>query len=125
MLGKNECSGAFAAARAIVSLDFRRGRFRPGSVGRRNREKKIQYFLVRCFRLVGEEQVAGVSQHDQLCSRNPVRNQLRIAWGYESVRDSMNDEGGRSDLIETAITFPRKNPLELRHITFRRGQALL
>jgi hypothetical protein len=49
------------------------------------RRQESKYFLQSCGGLIGEKQVAGVLEQDELRARNLAGDQLAVAGGYEAI----------------------------------------
>src|SRR5208283_5018019 len=89
-----------------------------GWIGR----KKIEYYFLRHFGLVGEKQVTGVIEQNELCAWDPFRDQLSVAGRHESIRFSVDYERRRGDLRQSAVAFPHQDRLHLRDVAFGRGE---
>ena len=67
--------------------------------------------------LVGCQDVARVGDHDELCIRNSICDQLGIGRRHELVALAVDHKRGRCDLFQPAVGFPHHDSLQLSQVT--------
>src|SRR6202034_3337010 len=88
----------------------------------RLRGQKFENRCLRGFRLIGQEQMAGVFEQDEPCPGNARRDQFPVSRRAQPVGLAVNDEGWSRDLGQAAERFPREYGLQLSKIAGRAGR---
>src|SRR5208283_5936786 len=80
---------------------------------------------MRCAGLIGPEYMAGVGQQNELRSGNTTRENARVRGRDEPIGLAVDEQRWGGDFSQTAVSVPARNPLQLAHVSLRRGAPFL